>query len=187
MRKLHRWMLLLTDAGFAAFWLAVGCLYFVAANTHSPVSMSQRDAHSLLSIGPEGWGFFTRDPQEKRLLLYSVSRSTGKLVEASPATVRTWYQVMAGSRASRIRGMEIAKLQTLIEAESWQPCRRDAAQCLNAQPVRVVNPMHVKTVCGEHVLQVQAPTPWAWAGSASKIHMPSRVVRIDVDCGSKQS
>jgi hypothetical protein len=112
-----RTALVLTDIVMATACVAMGSLAFVASNVHSPLSLPFSKRVWVTTISPEGWAFFTRDPQETRLLIHRLDSESRELRDANPATLRSALDVIAGSRASRIQGMEAARIQQLLPAE----------------------------------------------------------------------
>ena len=137
----------------------------------------------LQAVVPEGWGFFTRDPREVRLLPYV--REAGAWRAAREGPNGEPRNAFGFNRAARAQGVEMGLLETSIPTKAWKACATEIAACLDriSAPVQVGNPTPAPTLCGDVGLVHRDPLPWAWAGSEpDETSMPSKVVRLTVKC-----
>jgi len=137
----------------------------------------------LQALVPEGWGFFTRDPREARLLPYV--REAGSWRAAREGPNGEPRNAFGFNRAARAQGVEMGLLETSIPTKAWKACATEIAACLDriSAPIEVGNPTPAPTLCGDVGLVHRDPLPWAWAGSEpDETSMPSKVVRLTVKC-----
>lgn len=140
-------------------------------------------------IVPEGWGFFTRDPREPRIVPYTLNpQGEWQNANLGPHSQGRW--IFGFDRRSRAQGVEIGTLFGDVPEAGWTECGDDAEPldpptCLDlAEPISVHNPSESPSLCGTVALVAQEPIPWAWRDAIDTIEMPSRVLLLDVACGS---
>ena len=136
----------------------------------------------LRQLLPQGWAFFTRDPQEVRLHVYA--ETTRGWVTADPGSHARWQYAMGFNRRSRVHGVELALLLAHFRQDAWQECRQSPVTCLAAvETARTIpNTSPKPAFCGPLGIVRQAPVPWAWARAAKPITMPSQILKVNVQC-----
>jgi antimicrobial peptide system SdpA family protein len=138
---------------------------------------------TLQAVVPEGWGFFTRDPREARLLPFL--RTEGSWLGASEGPNGEPWNAFGFNRAARAQGVEMGLLETMVPNNAWKECSDEIPNCLDtaASSVQVSNPTPSPTLCGDVGLAQREVVPWAWAASTpDESQMPSKVVRLNVKC-----
>ncbi|WP_329568972.1 SdpA family antimicrobial peptide system protein [Kitasatospora sp. NBC_01266] len=132
---------------------------------------------------PQGWAFFTKDPESVELYAY---RSTPQGYQSRMRTPQVEPANLFGlSREQRAQGPEMAALAR--SATTWQPCTdNDFSQCMRkafAQPAQeVANQSATPTVCGDIALVEEKPTPWAYRHFTSDISQVQDSAHIHVTC-----
>jgi antimicrobial peptide system SdpA family protein len=137
----------------------------------------------LQAVIPEGWGFFTRDPREARLLPFR--NESGVWLAANEGPNGEPWNALGFNRAARAQGVELGVIETAIPSEAWKPCSAEIADCFDklSTPTTVTNPIPNPTLCGDVGLAKRNVLPWAWASSVSdETGMPSNVVRLKITC-----
>lgn len=182
-QKVFVWFVL-TDVALVLFWSAAILFVILGALPESAISTSYRFRRALVVAMPEGYGFFTRDPQETRVLIYAVD-GNGNASPANESDYRGlgWSGV---SRKSSVRAMEVKTALALIKPDAWVSCDKELGRCLqdrSLSSIPVKPEMTARTLCGRIVLRRQKPVPWAWSKSNSRIHMPSSIALVDFQCG----
>jgi antimicrobial peptide system SdpA family protein len=133
---------------------------------------------------PEGWGFFTRNPREDRILLYAFQNETWQSAALSPLGQPRY--AMGLDRAPRAQGVEMALLLAVPALQkSWTSCRVDPVRCLSQQSTSkktIKNRSPNPSLCGLIGFVTQAPIPWAWVNSPKPVVMPSNTARVEVVC-----
>ncbi len=153
---------------------------WVGANSYIP----RDDIRVLL---PQGWGFFTRDPREARIIPFGLD-TEGEWTELGlgPHSRARW--LFGLDRRSRAQGLEIGTLFGAVPDDAWVDCdsgptSMEPRACLDAaSPLQVDNPSPIPSLCGQIGLVRREPVPWAWRGAADQIEMPAQVLRLDVRC-----
>ena len=173
-----------------AVWLAAVVLSFSAAAAYSvhaampfnPLALPEEDDVAARSWLPQGWRFFTRDPREDQTLLYRLDE--GRWVSASLGPNFRLRNYLGLSRVGRSQAMEMAMLIWGLSKNTWHKCEEASSSCLSAyeSPLKVTNKSPVPSLCGPIGIVLQEQIPWAWAGDHSDVIMPSRVLRLDVQC-----
>lgn len=142
---------------------------------------SERDLIRFLL--PEGWAFFTRDPQELSVRPY-LRGSHGSWRSMGAADVRGMG--LGGiDRAGRLLELEVATLERQIPKEHWRRCRGPVEMCvgkLSDPLIKAQLKLRANHLCGDVALQKVRPVPWAWRDKHSQTFMNSMVVRLTVLC-----
>lgn len=162
-------------------WSTFGALVLVTAVPDSPLAPSMLARINLLTVMPQGWAFFTRDPREPTPVLYAHG-SSGWTEVSLKHTSRT--NAYGFRRIARIHGQELAALLSQVPAEAWTEV------AAGSDPVRVhvlehhfvQNPARRPDLCSSLLVVVREPVPWAWARARRHVFMPGRMVRLEVSC-----
>jgi antimicrobial peptide system SdpA family protein len=169
-------------AGMVAL-AAVGGLYAVhVPMPHNPIHLPYEKKVPVVQFLPEGWKFFTRDPQEEEILLYE--RAGGAWVRAKNIPNGRAENLFGGSRRGRASAIELGRITGGLPRSSWQDCSDDPAKCLDrlASPRKIKNDNGKPQICGAVGVALQKPVPWAWATSKRSVTMPSRVALLEIQC-----
>jgi len=131
---------------------------------------------------PEGWAFFTRDPREADL--YVFTRQPNGWVNASLGPIAKPSNIFGLNRATRHQGVESSLLIGRLQKSTWRDCSVEPLECLDSAPVQatVSNQSSQRTLCGSVGFVLQKPVPWAWSRSRRKTIMPSQVVKLEITC-----
>jgi antimicrobial peptide system SdpA family protein len=131
---------------------------------------------------PEGWGFFSRNPQDELEHFYAQvgGGRWQRLLDDSYASPRFWLGL---SRSGRAATQQARWLIQRLPASSWTECSVAPTDCLESAPMQVIESVHPQAaLCGVVGIVLQKPVPWAWAKQATRVHMPSRVARLWIRC-----
>jgi antimicrobial peptide system SdpA family protein len=131
---------------------------------------------------PEGWKFFTRDPQEPQA--FPFVRENGIWHQAWSTGGSPQY-AFGLDRRGRAQGVEIGLLLGGAPRSLFESCKEaDLSGCLQsaATQASVDNIIPNPTLCGDVAIVEQKPMPWAWASEGSKAVMPRQILRIFVRC-----
>lgn len=177
-----RW-LAATRLALAVFWSIVVFLVLTGSISENPIRRPFRTRAWLAVVAPEGWAFFTRDPREPQMLVYKRNGSTWSRASLANSMPANLFGLRRGSR------LVTAELQQLLQdfpKERWVPCRTKVADCLNGTKVRSFEvekkTQILRKLCGETVVQLQRPVPWAWSRERDRIQMPSALAILRVRC-----
>lgn len=177
---------------FAWVSLTVGVCLLVAVSLlpYSPLrsSFPFLDDASVTKIVPQGWGFFTKDPQEIRVHYFSQT-DDGSWINADIANSDS-ANLFGASRVARLRGIEYGTLlsenQPLI-TDGWFSCvtaelQECATKTGEVEPISVKNNYPVQTLCGRIAVLQQAPNAWAYDLFGFENGNPIESLSLDIDC-----
>ena len=87
-------------------------------------------------------------------------------------------------RLARLQNLEVEALVEQVPKGAWQHCEKAVASCFDEVdvPVTVRNTSDRPTLCGDIAIPVAKPVPWAWQSLTTTFFMPSRFVRMVVQC-----
>ncbi|MGZ3460026.1 MAG: SdpA family antimicrobial peptide system protein [Archangium sp.] len=173
-------------AFMAALLSAVAVLVAYAFHASLPYNALQLPLEKELQVRvilPEGWKFFTREPQEEHHLVFARAQD-GTWSRAERGTNASPMNLFGIDREGRAQGVEVGLLLDRVAKSAWQPCTESPAICLEKASLagRIRNLTPEPTLCGVIGIAMQKPLPWAWNKSAGHLQMPSRVVKLEVTC-----
>ncbi|HEY8040007.1 MAG TPA: SdpA family antimicrobial peptide system protein [Polyangiaceae bacterium] len=168
-----------------AAWAYAGVLAVrtrLSANAIDSIEAPSTQVEVAGRLFPQGWRFFTRNPQESVITPY----------EAAPGGWAS-ASIMPNSRASNLFGLdrrgrtqipEVVGILSQMKSHAWVDCTGAPLGCLDGAPLAgtVVNKAPAPSLCGEVAFVSQPPVPWAWARSGREVVMPSRVTRVRIRC-----
>ncbi|HMR43219.1 MAG TPA: SdpA family antimicrobial peptide system protein [Saprospiraceae bacterium] len=134
---------------------------------------------------PQGWGFFTRDPQEERKYLVKMDEN-GNLV--SKEIRNTSAGMLFGlSRENRIVNSKIGLIYDKLITKKIQPveCEGSIEEFIRKngkQLTRATMQVADFGFCGEYYLISQKPLPWSWIALKDNFEMPSKIFKINLEC-----
>jgi antimicrobial peptide system SdpA family protein len=166
-----------------SFAWATIAIYVLIATTENPFNSSRLAVLNVVTIAPEGWGFFTKDPRLENTIVFKKSEGRWRLRTKRNAAPSTIFGL---SRAERKADMETAALIGMLPKGAWRVTRLSDVNILkNAEGAgtnRLRNGARNPLVCGELVLVTRPPTPWAWSRQRRNVIMPSKFAHIAVQC-----
>ena len=113
-------------------------------------------------IMPESFGFFTKDPKDKQMVLYKIkSDSILKINLKNNST----YNYFGLSRKSRRLIFELGGVFRRIPDSLWLPIRSDSLKYINTKssPFQINDSNKVRLLNkGKYILFYTPPIPWEW-------------------------
>lgn len=163
------------------FWCFVAVLLF-SATFEAPLSLTRTAKLRIFTLAPEGWAFFTKDPQLPTARLYKLRGSQWVYVDTHNADPRNGFGI---SRRARKLDLELAAALNVVKPKGWVRIRLTHAELaantelLNEAVISNTAPNPV--LCGRFLVEERPPVPWAWSGSNRK-EMPGRAVKLRAVC-----
>ncbi|WP_232293471.1 SdpA family antimicrobial peptide system protein [Stigmatella aurantiaca] len=171
--------------GLIIGWSTVAAYALHAALPYNPIKLPFEDQFDIRLVLPEGWAFFTRDPRDERMLPY-VRGADAQWSSASHTPNFQPRNFFGIDRAGRAQGVEMGLLMDAARKAERQACEEEPSVCLERAPVaqKLSNASPHPTLCGQVGFVFQKAVPWAWSRSnrEKKIIMPSKVLRLDIEC-----
>jgi antimicrobial peptide system SdpA family protein len=166
-------------AGLILFWLVVVFVIASASVPFNPLSMSKSGGAKIARILPEGWGFFTRDPNEPSVLVYKKDQS-GELKLITPTATDPSY-LLGLSRISRRLNFEVSLCLGKIQDSVWEKVEKPTRMNLNTQHCDTIqNKLANPLLMGDYVFVRQDRVPWAWTNVTPIPLMPYKMVNIHI-------
>lgn len=164
-------------------WLLVFLLSIVSSMPVNPVSQLIPNPNAFKSVFPQGWGFYSKNPRDDQLLVYDLSTQRPTVNWPNNRT-ENWFGI---KRSGRAQGLEVGLIQASIKSDAWTKCEKEPSICLAESQIKVsaINTSPKPTLCNELGLALQQPVPWAWSKRKDNIVMPSKIVRVSVQCSKK--
>ncbi len=153
-------------------------------NTIRLPGLNLKTSSAIRYLIPEGWSFFTRDPQEHQTSIYRIEGEEMILVNTPNSSTSNSFGISKRLRAINI---EIGILLTAISGLKWSACNESELRlCSNKLSKKgviesLVNENPYPILCGEFFLAKSKPIPWAWSKSMTE-RMPTEVLRIKIEC-----
>ncbi|WP_353563168.1 SdpA family antimicrobial peptide system protein [Longimonas sp.] len=133
---------------------------------------------------PQGFAFFTRDPREPRIHLYTSNDGEWKSASLGPYSRPSNFFGL--DRKPRTQLTEYALLLHRAGAilGEWDSCETFPGSCLRQVSVAdtLENTTPDPTLCGDIGFVRQEPVPWAWSQNKDEIDMPSEVLKLKILC-----
>jgi antimicrobial peptide system SdpA family protein len=169
--------------GMFGAWIALAAYAIHASMPFNPITLPFEAEHktALIEVLPEGWRFFTRNPQEEQVIPLVLIDGTWRPASAPSSSARNLFGL---NRAGRAQSVELGLLlEQMQPKDRWAPCDGSPAECLSRAPVatHLANPSRAPTMCGDMGFVAQRPVPWAWSANRN-LEMPAKVVRVAVKC-----
>ncbi len=128
------------------------------------------------TLFPEGWAFFTIDPQRAKTYIYKNKAEDLRILCSSQ---ENFFGI---SRLSRVKMIESEFLLNQIDSTSWVYCKNeiDFNKTINTIPfIKIFNSTNIQRLKGNLIIKKSSPVPFAWSKN-KKVFMPCRVVKINV-------
>ena len=162
------------------FWATALFFTLAASSEISPVLPSYKNKINFVSLVPEGWSFFTRNPREVETFIYK--EIDGKLVNMNHQNF-TAHNAFGFGRYTRIESLELALLLASTEDSLWVKNDIDIHEFYEKKLLKeqkIVNTSNSQYLTGTIILEQKEPIPWAWYQSGKEVIMPSKVIKLEV-------
>lgn len=159
------------------FWITFSIFAIISISPFSPILPEYKTKYFIKSIFPEGWGFFTRNPREHMLYVYKNVNKNWVL-----ETLPNFYYAYGIGRDMRVQGAEVSKILKELKPNDWKETTVLDSCFRYRKTIGVSNNSSIPNICGNYILVLQEPVPWAWSTDKSKITMPIKFVKLKIIC-----
>lgn len=161
------------------FWIVVLFTALTTIVRENPIRPSLLLSYNTITLLPQGWSFFTRNPREENYYVYEYLNNEWKLYNVPNFHVDNLFGI---KRISRAMAMEIQSLVAQIPDSLWTSFSESSNHQVDTlNSFEVVNYMKIRPFVGCVMIQKREPTPWAWV--ESNIRMPTKFVVLNVKQG----
>lgn len=166
----------------ALIWGVLAVVALEASREDNALRFGRDHQKYVTMFVPQGWGFFTRDPREDDYDVLAFDGQQWRTRFGHPNF--QWSLLLGWSRAARAQSVEFGLLSGSLDQDGWVECKRRVDECASELDVHqtIGNASPRPTFCGEVVVMTRPPVPWAWARSARSITMPSKLLKVDIQC-----
>ena len=170
------------------FWVtaslvALALLTTVAAAFPANVLKPSNSGALILvsKLAPQGWAFFTKDPQDVELVAYApTSHGLNSLQTTPQSRVENAWGI---TRAQRAQGPEIAALSNEL---TWMECVPGEVPeaCVDTEATfePVLSPVPHPSLCGKVLVVQEKPVAWSFREFVHGTHTAERIAYALVDC-----
>lgn len=169
----------LTLIAIAIFWVTLTLITLLSFVPFNPLSTSYKTKVQTLSLIPQGWGFFTRNPREPQISAYTRIGKKWVLQTFPNATY-----ALGASRKMRVQSGELEMILRPVDDKSWKDDLGSIETLISSNMITLYNPRNQPLMCGEYLVVSKAPIPWAWSRAQTMTQYPYRYLHIYVICKS---
>lgn len=160
-----------------------GLLFYLFGLAHlefSSTAMSFDVKKNLNFLLPQGWGFFTKNPQEVYVLVYEISDYVDRPLRNLTIQNTAKENLYGLSRNSRFVGYEISKILGNVPREAWGNGTGLVKDYLSDTTffIKIDQPLFTFDLEKEYILVQYKPVPYAWATNDQEKHRPFLAAKI---------
>ncbi len=160
------------------FWLIIVLYIALAAIPFNPLSLPTSKSVHIISLVPEGWGFFTRNPKETNVILYKKNGDKWKIWTKSNGDPSFLFGL---SRKNRKIVSETISILGKLPDSSWIQNREGKINFNIPKVVSVKNDTPNQLLSGKFIIVKQDPIPWSWSKEYKHISMPYDITQVQIN------
>jgi antimicrobial peptide system SdpA family protein len=133
---------------------------------------------NTLTFIPQGWSFFTRNPQEDDIYVYKVENNN--LVDVTER-LNSPVNLFGLKKINKYSGIELGSIVAKIKTSEWASCNVQLKYFnLDSLPtVHLKSNFPQPSFDGTYILQKKPPIPFLWA-KHFKGEMHAKIVKVKV-------
>ena len=159
-------------------WL-VGCVIIICTSVgYTPFRLKASNKINAFQMIPQGWGFFTRNPREEKLIVYKKENNSLRKITQPNFSRENLFGL---SRKGRMRQLQVGNL-ILPYYKQMRPCGSiDPLECTSDTVLMVKSPFEHSMLKGEYLILKQATLPWSWSKNRKDQYNPYEILQIHVE------
>lgn len=162
--------------GLTLVFFAITLAVYLPANT---LVNSSKVKENFIAFLPQGWAFFTKDPQEVKAIAHLVENE--KLVEFNKTGNRGDY--IAGlRRTQRVLGREVSDVLDQYSKSDKKKEFKTIEEALKADAIKIANTSVTRQLCGDVLVNLYKETPWVWFSNNIKTRPVNKYLKLEVEC-----
>jgi antimicrobial peptide system SdpA family protein len=174
--------LVLVTALCGIFWTVCLLFVFLTSMPFNPSNLSSQRDFKIRWLAPQGWGFFTRNPQEESDEVYIFQKSnTWIKTSTSQVSLNNFFGI---NRKIRHEYFELSKLLDTIPKEKWISIKSNQKVIFDtlsiADTIRYKQFMNHRMLDSVVVITRANPLPWAWSSQYATVTPPTRVLKLRI-------
>ncbi|MDC8101450.1 SdpA family antimicrobial peptide system protein [Chryseobacterium rhizosphaerae] len=161
------------------FWIFIIAIIFFSS-LKSQVVLGEKLKMQINTLFPEGWSFFTRDPQEPLLEAYKIENN--KLLDI-PLSNSSKENLFGFSRKSRVQGFEASIIISDVPSKLWiedtgNNYEKHISDRAFSIRLKKSNNYFKK---GLYLFVLKKPIPWAWANKNQEKFTPYSSIKVNLN------
>ena len=160
-------------------WCFLIIIVFLSSIKDQQVIKSPPLLKTINYLFPQGWGFFTRNPREENVFVYSINKN--KITEICLLN-QSIENSFGFSRDTRLKAFDIAILIEKINNDEWISSSKQSMKEHLAIPtikIKKTNNLQYFTK-GLFFIKLKKTVPWKWANLNQEKYTPYQIVKIQV-------
>ena len=157
----------------------------ISSLPESTIRISNIQKAKTASYIPEGWAFFTKNPQEEDILAYKYQESqkpTYQLITIPTGSVSNAFGL---NRKVRMLAQEMGVMQKYIPDSCWFTINgslqnNDSIIINSLIKILIPKVSNYPYLSGTYIFQKIAPIPWSWYKTFNRNTQKSEIVIVDV-------
>lgn len=162
-------------------WLIIFFSLISATSGYTSLKIKSEINKNLLTLTPQGWGFFTRNPREENIILYKLDNGENiKQVTNKNFTPSNYFGL---SRRQRYEAIQISMLLSDIKEEKFLRCDQANFQDCNLCKVKINRDglIHTGYFTGTYFIKKEKTIPWAWSKSKENLINPYKIIELEFE------
>lgn len=160
-------------------WVLITTIVLIASSSEQIV-IEKKFKRQINYIFPEGWGFFTKNPRDLVMSVFSIRDKELNRIEMSNHSLTNNLGL---SRKTRIIGFEASIIAKDIPKEFWkEDISINVKNRLNDSVLIVKKKPHFNHITeGEYIFKLYRQIPYAWADKNQEKYNPAQFARVRVE------
>lgn len=145
----------------------------------SQLILNDSSKEFISKVFPQGWGFFTKDPQDFELSIYRIKNNKLEPIKMSNQSLKNYFGF---SRSARIIGYEMSTVVKELTTNNWiKNANGNIYSHLNDSTINIKSTHLFKYLTtGEYLIKLYKPIPYAWAQQNQENYNPFSIAKIKI-------
>ena len=156
----------------------------VVSIPESTINISKTSKVNLANILPQGWAFFTRNPQEENVYIYNYEKIKHNEIEQLILHTGSIFNLFGFNRKSRLQSQDLGYIVANLPDTAWTTIKGDfnsnLGTILGVKVFQISTAFKYPYFQGYFLLQKKYPIPWAWYRNFDNRNQVSKIAIINV-------
>lgn len=165
------------------FWIAL--VFLVALSNFNSLGINKlinhTDKKSIVFSLPQGWGFFTKNPQTLSADCYLIDENK---LERKTISNSSWKNFLGLSRKSRYYGFELSQILNIIPTDQWIDSKGNFKKInFYNHPTYTIRDENLNLLVYQYskkyLIILKEPIPFSWAKLGQEEYQPFKYVELN--------
>lgn len=165
----------------AILWVTAFFGLISATSGYTSLKLKSKTNRHLLSLTPQGWGFFTRNPREENIVMYKLDKKDSIIqITDKNFSINNYFGL---SRKQRYEAIQMSALLSDIKEDEFVRCNESSLENCDLHKVILSNNEKNKKnyFKGTYFIKKEKTIPWAWSKSKEKLKNYYKVIEIEIE------